>query len=189
MRNRWWAIAGALPLLACPLPGGAAEDGVAPLVRLGAEGAGAAGLAGDLPAGPESFVTRARRNPEGRATLVAAETDARGASYVNDEYLLSRFAPDALRENVFSLEMLDRICETLLRLRGNMIVPNMIVPGTFNYPAAHGIAALESAASNRVLVAALAVRPRRGDPELYQYQEPFLGNLPRLYPPAERRTP
>ena len=49
--------------------------------------------------------------------------------FINDEDLLGGFAPDPLRENVFSLEMLDRICETILRLRGNMIVP-----GTFNYP-------------------------------------------------------
>ena len=49
--------------------------------------------------------------------------------FINDEDLLGGFAPDPLRENVFSLEMLDRVCETLLRLRGNMIVP-----GTFNYP-------------------------------------------------------
>ena len=43
--------------------------------------------------------------------------------FINDEDLLSGFTPDPLRENVFSLEMLDRICETLLRLRGNMLVP------------------------------------------------------------------
>jgi len=49
--------------------------------------------------------------------------------FINDEDLLGGFAPDPLRENVFSLEMLDRICETVLRLRGNMIVP-----GTFNFP-------------------------------------------------------
>ena len=49
--------------------------------------------------------------------------------FINDEDLLGGFAPDPLRENVFSLEMLDRICETLLRLRGNMLVP-----GTFNFP-------------------------------------------------------
>ena len=49
--------------------------------------------------------------------------------FINDEDLLAGFAPDPLRENVFSLEMLDRICETLLRLRGNMIVP-----ATFNFP-------------------------------------------------------
>jgi hypothetical protein len=49
--------------------------------------------------------------------------------FINDEDLLGGFAPDALRENVFSLEMHDRICETLLRLRGNMIVP-----GTFVFP-------------------------------------------------------
>ncbi len=49
--------------------------------------------------------------------------------FINDEDLLGGFAPDPLRENVFSLEMIDRICETILRLRGNMIVP-----GTFNFP-------------------------------------------------------
>jgi hypothetical protein len=49
--------------------------------------------------------------------------------FINDEDLLGEFAPDPLRENPYSLEMLDRICETLLRLRGNMIVP-----GTFNFP-------------------------------------------------------
>jgi hypothetical protein len=49
--------------------------------------------------------------------------------FINDEDLLGGFAPDPLRENVFSLDLLDRICETLLRLRGNMIVP-----GTFNFP-------------------------------------------------------
>lgn len=49
--------------------------------------------------------------------------------FINDEDLLSRFAPDPLRENIFSLEMWDRVYETLLRLRGNMVVP-----GTFNLP-------------------------------------------------------
>lgn len=49
--------------------------------------------------------------------------------FINDEDLLAGFAPDPLRENVFSLEMLDRICETILRLRGNMIAP-----GTFTFP-------------------------------------------------------
>jgi len=43
--------------------------------------------------------------------------------FINDEDLLSKFRPDPLRENVYSLEALDRICETLLRLGGNMIVP------------------------------------------------------------------
>ena len=43
--------------------------------------------------------------------------------FINDEDLVSRFSPDPLRENMYSLEMLDRICEALLRLRGNMIVP------------------------------------------------------------------
>jgi len=49
--------------------------------------------------------------------------------FINDEDLFARFSPDPLRENVFSLEMLDRVCETLLRLRGNMIVP-----ATFAFP-------------------------------------------------------
>ncbi len=49
--------------------------------------------------------------------------------FINDEDLLAGISPDPLREGVFSLEMLDHICETLLRLRGNMIVP-----GTFNFP-------------------------------------------------------
>lgn len=49
--------------------------------------------------------------------------------FINDEDLLNGFSPDPLRRNPYSLEMLDRICETILRLRGNMIVP-----GTFNFP-------------------------------------------------------
>ncbi len=49
--------------------------------------------------------------------------------FINDEDLLSAFAPDPLRQNVFSLAMWDRIYETLLRLHGNMIVP-----GTFTFP-------------------------------------------------------
>lgn len=49
--------------------------------------------------------------------------------FINDEDLHARYSPDPLRENVFSLESLDRICETLLRLRGNMIVP-----ATFAFP-------------------------------------------------------
>ena len=43
--------------------------------------------------------------------------------FMNDEDLLCGFAPDPLRENNFSLEMYDRIYETLIRLRGNMVVP------------------------------------------------------------------
>jgi hypothetical protein len=49
--------------------------------------------------------------------------------FMNDEDLLNKFAPDPLRENVFSLEMYDHIYETLLRLRGNMVVP-----GTYAFP-------------------------------------------------------
>lgn len=49
--------------------------------------------------------------------------------FINDEDLLAGFSPDPLRENAFSNDMLDRICETLLRLRGNMLVP-----ATFPFP-------------------------------------------------------
>ena len=49
--------------------------------------------------------------------------------FLNDEDLLSGFSPDPLRENCFSLEILDRVCETMLRLRCNMIVP-----ATFPFP-------------------------------------------------------
>jgi Glycosyl hydrolase family 115 len=49
--------------------------------------------------------------------------------FINDEDLLAGFSPDPLRENVFSLDMADRIYETLLRLRGNMVVP-----ATFPFP-------------------------------------------------------
>lgn len=49
--------------------------------------------------------------------------------FLNDEDLLAGFAPDPLRENVMSLEMYDRIYETILRLRGNMVVP-----ATFPFP-------------------------------------------------------
>ncbi len=49
--------------------------------------------------------------------------------FINDEDLLSGYAPDPMRENVFALSTWDRIYETLLRLRGNMIVP-----GTFTFP-------------------------------------------------------
>jgi hypothetical protein len=43
--------------------------------------------------------------------------------FINDEDLLSGFSPDPLRETVFSVAIADRIFETLLRLRGNMVVP------------------------------------------------------------------
>ncbi|MCC6125978.1 MAG: glycosyl hydrolase 115 family protein [Pirellulales bacterium] len=49
--------------------------------------------------------------------------------FINDEDLLRTYSPDPLKENVFSPEIMDRIFETLLRLRGNMVVP-----GTFNFP-------------------------------------------------------
>ena len=43
--------------------------------------------------------------------------------FINDEDILSKFAIDPMRENVISLEMYDRIYETILRLRGNLVVP------------------------------------------------------------------
>lgn len=49
--------------------------------------------------------------------------------FINDEDLLARFAPDPLEEGIFSLEMWDRIYETLLRLRANTVIP-----GTFTFP-------------------------------------------------------
>ena len=49
--------------------------------------------------------------------------------FINDEDLLHTFARDPMGENVFSLAMWDRIYETVLRLRGNMMVP-----GTFVFP-------------------------------------------------------
>ncbi|MCG8310743.1 MAG: glycosyl hydrolase 115 family protein [Cytophagales bacterium] len=49
--------------------------------------------------------------------------------FINDEDLLHGFKPDPIRENVFSLEMYDHIYETILRLRGNMVVP-----ATFFFP-------------------------------------------------------
>lgn len=49
--------------------------------------------------------------------------------FINDEDLLNGFSPDPLKENVFSIEMFDHIYETILRLRGNMVVPS-----TFPFP-------------------------------------------------------
>lgn len=49
--------------------------------------------------------------------------------FMNDEDLLNTFSKDPMGENVFSLKMYDHIYETLLRLRGNMVVP-----GTFIFP-------------------------------------------------------
>lgn len=48
--------------------------------------------------------------------------------FINDEDLLAGWAPDPMGENIFSLAVWDRIYETILRLRGNMIVP-----GTFTF--------------------------------------------------------
>jgi hypothetical protein len=60
---------------------------------------------------------------------VAAPTFKHRGWFINDEDLLNGFSPDPLRETIFSNAMLDRICETLLRLRGNMLVP-----ATFPFP-------------------------------------------------------
>ncbi|MDR1594973.1 MAG: glycosyl hydrolase 115 family protein [Prevotellaceae bacterium] len=49
--------------------------------------------------------------------------------FMNDEDLLSMFAPDPVRENVFSLSISEKIYETILRLKGNMTAP-----ATFPFP-------------------------------------------------------
>lgn len=67
--------------------------------------------------------------PEGFNREFGSPTFKYRGWFINDEDLLSAFAPDPLRENIFSLHMADRIYETLLRLRGNMIVP-----ATFPFP-------------------------------------------------------
>jgi hypothetical protein len=83
--------------------------------------------------------------PEGFSKSFGPPTFRYRGWFINDEDLLNVFAKDALQENIFSLEMLDRICETLLRLRGNMIVP-----GTFNFPdeRCHELAARRGLAIN-----------------------------------------
>ncbi len=43
--------------------------------------------------------------------------------FINDEDILSKFAMDPMRENVISLEMYGKIYETILRLKGNMVIP------------------------------------------------------------------
>jgi len=67
--------------------------------------------------------------PAGYNLPVAAPTFKHRGWFINDEDLLNGFSPDPLRETIFSNAMLDRICETLLRLRGNMLVP-----ATFPFP-------------------------------------------------------
>ncbi|MDR1814694.1 MAG: glycosyl hydrolase 115 family protein, partial [Tannerella sp.] len=49
--------------------------------------------------------------------------------FMNDEDLTNSFAPDPLRENVFSLSHFEKIYETILRLKGNMVAP-----ATFPFP-------------------------------------------------------
>jgi hypothetical protein len=67
--------------------------------------------------------------PAGYNLSVAAPTFKYRGWFINDEDLLNGFSPDPLREGIYSNSMLDRICETLLRLRGNMLVP-----ATFPFP-------------------------------------------------------
>jgi len=43
--------------------------------------------------------------------------------FINDEDILTKFSIDPMKENAISLEMFDRIYETILRLRGNMVIP------------------------------------------------------------------
>ncbi|MFA5848961.1 MAG: glycosyl hydrolase 115 family protein [Bacteroidales bacterium] len=49
--------------------------------------------------------------------------------FINDEDQLSYNNPDPLKENIISLSMYDKIYETILRLKGNMVCP-----GTFIMP-------------------------------------------------------
>jgi hypothetical protein len=67
--------------------------------------------------------------PEGLNIKSGVPTFKYRGWFMNDEDLLSRFSPDPLRENVFSIEMYDRIYETLLRLKANMVAP-----ATFPFP-------------------------------------------------------
>lgn len=67
--------------------------------------------------------------PAGYAKRFGPPTFKYRGWFINDEDLLGRFAPAPLGDGVFSLEMWDRIYETLLRLRANTIVP-----GTFTFP-------------------------------------------------------
>ena len=49
--------------------------------------------------------------------------------FMNDEDLLTGWAPDAFRKNGIDSQIWDRIFETILRVNGNMVVP-----GTFIFP-------------------------------------------------------
>jgi len=49
--------------------------------------------------------------------------------FPNDEDLLGGYSPDPLGQSVFSASMWNRICEALLRLKGNLMIP-----GTIAYP-------------------------------------------------------
>ncbi|RME69762.1 MAG: hypothetical protein D6781_07915, partial [Verrucomicrobia bacterium] len=49
--------------------------------------------------------------------------------FINDEDLLARWRPDPAGQTAISLEVWDRIYETLLRLGGNLVAP-----GTFPFP-------------------------------------------------------
>lgn len=49
--------------------------------------------------------------------------------FINNEDMITGSFPDPMDENIMDLGMFDRICEVILRLKGNMIVP-----GTRTYP-------------------------------------------------------
>lgn len=49
--------------------------------------------------------------------------------FINNEDMMSGSFPDPLRENTMSLQMFEKICELILRLKGNIIAP-----GTRVYP-------------------------------------------------------
>lgn len=46
--------------------------------------------------------------------------------FTNDEDLLGGFRPDPLGQSVFSAETWNRVCEALLRLKGNLLIPGTV---------------------------------------------------------------
>tara|TARA_B110000091_G_C13682562_1_gene418517 strand:+ start:104 stop:997 length:894 start_codon:yes stop_codon:yes gene_type:complete len=63
------------------------------------------------------------------AKQYAAPTFKWRGFFPNDEDLLGNFRPDPLGQSVFSSEIWNRICEALLRLKGNLIIA-----GTVSFP-------------------------------------------------------
>ncbi len=171
----WYKVLGRLPTVLDRPP----ENGDRPVIYFGTRATWLKELHQAEYPGPESFVLRTITDDRGKAALLVAGADMRGAMYaaytlseellgvdpwyhwvdkepeyqghveiaidyhktwgpptfkyrgwfINDEDLLARFANDPLGENIVSLAMTDRIYETLLRLRGNTIIP-----GTFTFP-------------------------------------------------------